>query len=125
MASSSSVLLLQMDFSAGSSALSSSMRGASLPIQRVAAAAPRTVRMGSLKVRAESEASTTPAVVLNPSIKKDVDKVVDTVLVSDLSKPLTAYCRCWRSGTFPLCDGSHAKHNKATGDNVGPLLVKK
>lgn len=33
--------------------------------------------------------------------------------------------RCWRSGTFPLCDGTHVKHNKATGDNVGPLLVKK
>ncbi|KAA8533814.1 hypothetical protein F0562_031331 [Nyssa sinensis] len=28
-------------------------------------------------------------------------------------------------GTFPLCDGSHVKHNKATGDNVGPLLLKK
>ncbi|CAN6569298.1 unnamed protein product [Malus baccata var. baccata] len=51
--------------------------------------------------------------------------VVDTVLVPELSKPLTVYCRCWRSGTFPLCDGSHVKHNKATGDNVGPLLVKK
>ncbi|GKB36990.1 hypothetical protein Tco_0881932 [Tanacetum coccineum] len=25
---------------------------------------------------------------------------------------------CWISGTFPLCDGSHVKHNKATGDNV-------
>ncbi|KAK2980924.1 hypothetical protein RJ640_022903, partial [Escallonia rubra] len=33
--------------------------------------------------------------------------------------------QCWRSGTFPLCDGSHVKHNKATGDNVGPLLLKK
>ncbi|KAJ0974588.1 hypothetical protein J5N97_016553 [Dioscorea zingiberensis] len=61
---------------------------------------------------------------INPQIRKDEAKVVDSVLVSDLSKPLTAYCRCWRSGTFPLCDGSHVKHNKETGDNVGPLLLK-
>ena len=33
------------------------------------------------------------------------------------------FCRCWQSGTFPLCDGAHVKHNKATGDNVGPLIV--
>ncbi|CAK9135194.1 unnamed protein product [Ilex paraguariensis] len=62
---------------------------------------------------------------INPEVRKTEDKVVDSVIVSELSKPLTAYCRCWRSGTFPLCDGSHVKHNKATGDNVGPLLVKK
>ncbi|KAK9665608.1 hypothetical protein RND81_14G123200 [Saponaria officinalis] len=67
-------------------------------------------------VRAES---------INPEIRKNEDKVVDSVLVSDLSKNITAYCRCWRSGTFPLCDGGHMKHNKATGDNVGPLLLKK
>ncbi|XP_055828758.1 CDGSH iron-sulfur domain-containing protein NEET [Solanum dulcamara] len=65
------------------------------------------------------------AEAINPDIKKDEPKVVDSVLVTELSKPLTAYCRCWRSGTFPLCDGSHVKHNKATGDNVGPLLLKK
>ncbi|MED6144049.1 hypothetical protein PIB30_011843 [Stylosanthes scabra] len=62
---------------------------------------------------------------INPDIRKTEEKVVDSVVVSELSKPLTPYCRCWRSGTFPLCDGSHVKHNKATGDNVGPLLVKK
>lgn len=33
------------------------------------------------------------------------------------------FCRCWLSGTFPLCDGTHAKHNDALGDNVGPLIV--
>ncbi|XP_071707512.1 CDGSH iron-sulfur domain-containing protein NEET-like [Rutidosis leptorrhynchoides] len=62
---------------------------------------------------------------INPEIRKTEDKVVDSVVVTELAKPLTAYCRCWRSGTFPLCDGSHVKHNKATGDNVGPLLLKK
>nr|GEV29482.1 CDGSH iron-sulfur domain-containing protein NEET [Tanacetum cinerariifolium] len=62
---------------------------------------------------------------INPDIRKTEDKVVDAVVVTELAKPLTAYCRCWRSGTFPLCDGSHVKHNKATGDNVGPLLLKK
>ena len=35
------------------------------------------------------------------------------------------YCRCWRSAKFPLCDGAHVKHNEATGDNVGPLIVSK
>ncbi|GFY84271.1 2 iron, 2 sulfur cluster binding protein [Actinidia rufa] len=65
------------------------------------------------------------AEAINPEIRKTEEKVVDSVVSSELSKPLTAYCRCWRSGTFPLCDGSHVKHNKATGDNVGPLLLKK
>ena len=30
-------------------------------------------------------------------------------------------CRCWKSSTFPYCDGSHTQHNKETGDNVGPV----
>uniref|UniRef100_A0A6N2NGD1 Iron-binding zinc finger CDGSH type domain-containing protein n=1 Tax=Salix viminalis TaxID=40686 RepID=A0A6N2NGD1_SALVM len=75
----------------------------------IAAARSRTL----VVVRAEAQA-------INPEIRKNEEKVVDSVAVAELSKPLTAYCRCWRSGTFPLCDGSHAKHNKATGDNVGP-----
>ncbi|KAF7059913.1 hypothetical protein CFC21_066755 [Triticum aestivum] len=76
-------------------------------------------RRGTVAVRAEAGTG------INPAIRKEEAKVVDTVLAGELSKPLTPYCRCWRSGTFPLCDGSHVKHNKATGDNVGPLLVKK
>ena len=65
------------------------------------------------------------AETINPEIRKTEEKVVDSVPVAELAKPVTAYCRWWRSGTFPLCDGSHVKHNKATGDNVGPLLLKK
>ncbi|XP_040382035.1 CDGSH iron-sulfur domain-containing protein NEET [Oryza brachyantha] len=88
----------------------------------VPAATPGRVRArrGLVAVRAEAGVGG-----INPSIRKEEEKVVDTVLAGELSKPLTPYCRCWRSGTFPLCDGSHLKHNKATGDNVGPLLVKK
>ena len=26
---------------------------------------------------------------------------------------------------FPLCDGAHNAHNARTGDNLGPLVVKK
>ena len=26
---------------------------------------------------------------------------------------------------FPLCDGTHNKHNEATGDNVGPLVLRR
>jgi hypothetical protein len=25
---------------------------------------------------------------------------------------------------FPFCDGTHNTHNKETGDNIGPLVVK-
>ncbi|TXG70783.1 hypothetical protein EZV62_005718 [Acer yangbiense] len=83
-----------------------------------AAAARPPRRVAAVVVRAEAGQG------INRDIRKTEQKVVDTVVVTELSKPLTAYCRCWRSGTFPLCDGAHAKHNKATGDNVGPLLLK-
>lgn len=37
-------------------------------------------------VRAEGQA-------INPEIRKSEDKVVDSVVVTELAKPLTAYCR--------------------------------
>ena len=33
-------------------------------------------------------------------------------------------CRCWKSESFPFCDGSHTAHNEACGDNAGPIVVK-
>ena len=58
---------------------------------------------------------------INLRIDLESSKVAtqDTVCQGDKH----VYCRCWHSKTFPLCDGTHMKHNKATGDNVGPLIV--
>ena len=58
---------------------------------------------------------------INGSVEKDKDKVVNNLEVKAGEK--CVLCRCWKSGTFPLCDGSHMKHNKETGDNVGPVIV--
>ena len=51
--------------------------------------ADRKPRRVVLLVRAEAEA----AVGINPDIRKTEAKVVDSVVVTELSKPLTAYCR--------------------------------
>lgn len=58
---------------------------------------------------------------INEKIDLDSEKVATMETLQGKSKKV--YCRCWQSGTFPLCDGSHMKHNEATGDNVGPLIV--
>lgn len=60
---------------------------------------------------------------INPGIKKESPKVVDNIDVEDLGNK-AVFCRCWRSKKFPYCDGSHGKHNDATGDNVGPLIIQ-
>ena len=61
---------------------------------------------------------------VNECIKLDSNKVVDTVDIEDMGDK-GVFCRCWKSKKFPYCDGSHAKHNSETGDNVGPLIIKK
>jgi CDGSH-type Zn-finger protein len=58
---------------------------------------------------------------INDSIDLDSAKVVNMEALAAGEKKV--YCRCWKSGTFPLCDAAHVEHNKACGDNVGPLIV--
>lgn len=65
-----------------------------------------------------------PKSPVNPSVKKEVAKVVDCVNIEDLGDK-QCYCRCWRSSKFPYCDGTHGKYNAETGDNVGPLVISK
>jgi len=49
-----------------------------------------------------------------------------------LSSPLLSVCACTSQRAharallllqFPYCDGAHMKHNKETGDNVGPFVL--
>ncbi len=34
-----------------------------------------------------------------------------------------AICRCWQSGKFPYCDGTHRQVNAEQGDQVGPAII--
>eukprot|EP00798_Chlamydomonas_sp_ICE-L_P016351 gene16351-22550_t len=79
---------------------------------RSVSAAPKPARQ-SLIVRSTGQ--------INPDIRKDEAKVVDMIKVDEMPKGV--FCRCWKSETFPMCNGSHMKHNKETGDNVGPLII--
>mmetsp|Transcript_2664 Transcript_2664/g.6766 ORF Transcript_2664/g.6766 Transcript_2664/m.6766 type:complete len:103 (-) Transcript_2664:646-954(-) len=87
---------------------------------RAASCSPAGNRSRSYSVRAYATGSK-----MNLDIRKNEEKVVDFVKVEDLKAPKAVYCRCWRSGTFPMCDGAHVKHNKETGDNVGPLVLER
>ena len=57
-------------------------------------------------------------------VRVDEQIVRDTVDASEiLPGKRAAYCRCWQSNKFPLCDGAHRAFNEKTGDNIGPLIV--
>ncbi|XP_030369915.1 CDGSH iron-sulfur domain-containing protein 2 homolog [Scaptodrosophila lebanonensis] len=61
---------------------------------------------------------------VNNFVKKHEAKVVDMIDVEDIAEKV-ALCRCWKTKSWPYCDGSHGEHNKLTGDNVGPVVVRK
>mmetsp|Transcript_27406 Transcript_27406/g.66087 ORF Transcript_27406/g.66087 Transcript_27406/m.66087 type:complete len:105 (+) Transcript_27406:42-356(+) len=58
---------------------------------------------------------------INGDQDQEAEKVVDNVKLAAGDKGV--YCRCWKSKTFPKCDGAHNKHNEEEGDNVGPLII--
>lgn len=60
---------------------------------------------------------------INNKIDLDSPKVATMEKFANDDNEKKVYCRCWKSETFPLCDGSHMKHNKEFEDNVGPLIV--
>eukprot|EP00471_Norrisiella_sphaerica_P001579 CAMPEP_0184484610 /NCGR_PEP_ID=MMETSP0113_2-20130426/6312_1 /TAXON_ID=91329 /ORGANISM="Norrisiella sphaerica, Strain BC52" /LENGTH=135 /DNA_ID=CAMNT_0026865681 /DNA_START=24 /DNA_END=431 /DNA_ORIENTATION=+ len=91
----------------------------SVPVARMAMSFPSAAEVRRvdrcLRVCAEEKAK------INEMIDLESPKVVNMEDLKPGEKKV--YCRCWKSGTFPLCDGTHAKWNKETGDNVGPLIV--
>lgn len=50
---------------------------------------------------------------INTQIDLDSPKVVNNEALEQGDKKV--YCRCWKSGTFPLCDAAHVEHNKENG----------
>ena len=66
--------------------------------------------------------------LINQNIKKEDMLVKEIMGVSEVfkgDKQMVAFCRCWKSLKFPLCDGAHKRHNTETGDNIGPIVVRK
>ncbi|XP_001603196.1 CDGSH iron-sulfur domain-containing protein 2 homolog [Nasonia vitripennis] len=83
------------------------------------------VGLGYMSYRAFCpKARPAPTGQVNHKIKKDCNKVVDSVDVEDITEKV-AFCRCWRSENWPYCDGAHGRHNKECGDNLGPLVINK
>lgn len=62
--------------------------------------------------------------MVNPHIQKDHPKVVHAFIWEDLGDK-TVYWTLLEVQSSHSVMGSHTKHNEETGDNVGPLIIKK
>ncbi|KAG6795327.1 CDGSH iron-sulfur domain-containing protein 2 isoform X1 [Apis mellifera caucasica] len=78
--------------------------------------------IGYMSYKAFCPLARPPCGLVNLSVKKDVNKVVDSVDIEDITEK-AAFCRCWRSKNWPYCDGAHGRHNEEMNDNVGPLVI--
>jgi CDGSH-type Zn-finger protein len=87
----------------------------------VAKAFGRVARVNAALFSTEVPAESVPSGErFNKIIELESAKVVSPMELKAGEK--VVLCRCWQSSTFPLCNGSHMKHNKATGDNLGMLI---
>ncbi|OSX80893.1 hypothetical protein BU14_0031s0063 [Porphyra umbilicalis] len=78
--------------------------GSALSTRRPAAARPAALRM-----------STPP---MNPDGEKEEKTTHELVTGAKIG-----LCRCYKSASFPICNGAHAGYNKKTGDKIGPIEV--
>uniref|UniRef100_A0A671KFF1 Uncharacterized protein n=1 Tax=Sinocyclocheilus anshuiensis TaxID=1608454 RepID=A0A671KFF1_9TELE len=65
-----------------------------------------------------------------PLKKKNFSETINVHVENEKKKcdfllPLCKCHFCQKPQGFPVCDKSHIKHNELTGDNVGPLILKK
>ena len=60
-----------------------------------------------------------------PALRRDVLDGRALLARAQATGEPVALCRCFRSSEFPYCDGvGHHRHNRESGDNVGPVVLR-
>ena len=58
----------------------------------------------------------------NPARRVDMLDI-DEIMAKVKQGQKVSLCRCYKSKSFPYCDGSHNSHNAETGDNIAPAVL--